>query len=53
MRGGKEIKAGDIGIVGRLFSVNMKMIDAYMGTIAICAIVLADFAKVRTYPNSG
>ena len=39
---GKEIKAGDIDIVGRLFSVNMKMIDAYMGTGAICTITAAN-----------
>ena len=39
---GKEIKAQDIDIVGRLFSVNMKMIDAYMGTGAICTITAAN-----------
>lgn len=39
---GKEIKAGNIDIVGRLFSVNMKMIDAYMGTGAICTITAAN-----------
>ena len=39
---GKEIKAGDVNIVGRLFSVGMKMIDAYMGTGAICTITAAN-----------
>lgn len=39
---GRTIKAEDIDIVGRLFSVNMKMIDAYMGTGAICTITAAN-----------
>lgn len=39
---GKEIKASDVDVVGRLFSVNMKMIDAYMGTGAICTITAAN-----------
>lgn len=39
---GKEIKSENIDIVGRLFSVNMKMIDAYMGTGAICTITAAN-----------
>lgn len=39
---GKQIKAEDVDIVGRLFSVNMKMIDAYMGTGAICTITAAN-----------
>ncbi len=39
---GKQIKAEDINLVGRLFSVNMKMIDAYMGTGAICTITAAN-----------
>lgn len=39
---GREIKAGDIDLVGRLFSVNMKMIDAYMGTGAICTVTAAN-----------
>lgn len=39
---GKAIKAAQIDLVGRLFSVNMKMIDAYMGTGAICTITAAN-----------
>lgn len=39
---GKAIGADDIDIVGRLFSINMKMIDAYMGTGAICTITAAN-----------
>lgn len=39
---GKAIAAGDVDIVGRLFSVGMKMIDAYMGTGAICTITAAN-----------
>ena len=39
---GKEIKAGDTDFVGRLFSVGMKMIDAYMGTGAICTVTAAN-----------
>lgn len=39
---GKEIHAQDIDLVGRLFSVNMKMIDAYMGTGAICTVTAAN-----------
>lgn len=39
---GKEIKASEINLVGRLFSVNMKMIDAYMGTGAICTVTAAN-----------
>lgn len=39
---GKAIKAGDVDIVGRLFSVGMKMIDAYMGTGAICTVTAAN-----------
>ena len=39
---GKEIKAGDVNFVGRLFSVGMKMIDAYMGTGAICTVTAAN-----------
>lgn len=39
---GKAISAKDIDLVGRLFSVNMKMIDAYMGTGAICTITAAN-----------
>ena len=39
---GKEIKAEDVDFVGRLFSVNMKMIDAYMGTGAICTVTAAN-----------
>lgn len=39
---GKEIKAENIDIVGRLFSMNMKMIDAYMGTGAICTVTAAN-----------
>lgn len=41
---GKQIKASDVDVVGRLFSVNMKMIDAYMGTGAICTITAANTA---------
>lgn len=39
---GKTIDADQIDLVGRLFSVNMKMIDAYMGTGAICTITAAN-----------
>ena len=39
---GREIRANEIDIVGRLFSVNMKMIDAYMGTGAICTVTAAN-----------
>lgn len=39
---GKMIRKEDADIVGRLFSVNMKMIDAYMGTGAICTITAAN-----------
>lgn len=39
---GKQIKASDVDYVGRLFSVGMKMIDAYMGTGAICTITAAN-----------
>jgi len=39
---GRAIAAKDIDLVGRLFSVNMKMIDAYMGTGAICTITAAN-----------
>lgn len=39
---GKTISSGQIDLVGRLFSVNMKMIDAYMGTGAIYTITAAN-----------
>lgn len=39
---GRAIKAEDVDLVGRLFSVNMKMIDAYMGTGAICTVTAAN-----------
>lgn len=39
---GKAIDKTAIDLVGRLFSVNMKMIDAYMGTGAICTITAAN-----------
>ena len=39
---GKAIAADQLDLVGRLFSVNMKMIDAYMGTGAICTITAAN-----------
>ena len=39
---GAAIAEGDIDLVGRLFSVNMKMIDAYMGTGAICTVTAAN-----------
>ena len=32
----------NIDLVGRLFSMNMKMIDAYMGTGAICTVTAAN-----------
>lgn len=35
---GRAIAAEEIDCVGRLFSVGMKMIDAYMGTGAICTM---------------
>lgn len=39
---GKRIEAGDMDLAGRLFSVGMKMIDAYMGTGAICTVTAAN-----------
>ncbi len=39
---GQEISDQKIDIVGRLFSMNMKMIDAYMGTGAICTVTAAN-----------
>lgn len=39
---GRVIDQEDVDMVGRLFSVNMKMIDAYMGTGAICTITAAN-----------
>jgi 2-methylaconitate cis-trans-isomerase PrpF len=39
---GKKISTQDVDIVGRLFSVGMKMIDAYMGTGAICTVTAAN-----------
>ena len=39
---GRAIKADEIDMVGRLFSMNMKMIDAYMGTGAICTVTAAN-----------
>lgn len=39
---GCEVKASEVDFVGRLFSLNMKMIDAYMGTGAICTITAAN-----------
>lgn len=39
---GRAIEADEVDLVGRLFSVNMKMIDAYMGTGAICTITAAN-----------
>jgi 2-methylaconitate cis-trans-isomerase PrpF len=39
---GRIISAGQVDLVGRLFSVGMKMIDAYMGTGAICTITAAN-----------
>ena len=39
---GRLVKADEVDIVGRLFSVNMKMIDAYMGTGAICTVTAAN-----------
>ena len=39
---GRHIRAEEVDFVGRLFSVNMKMVDAYMGTGAICTITAAN-----------
>ena len=39
---GVHISAENIDVVGRLFSMNMKMIDAYMGTGSICTAVAAN-----------
>lgn len=39
---GKAIGKDQIDVVGRLFSVGMKMIDAYMGTGAICTVTAAN-----------
>lgn len=38
----KDIREEQIDCVGRLFSVGMNMIDAYMGTGAICTITAAN-----------
>lgn len=39
---GKPITPDEIDLVGRLFSVGMHMIDAYMGTGAICTVTAAN-----------
>jgi 2-methylaconitate cis-trans-isomerase PrpF len=39
---GREIKKENVDYVGRLFSLGMKMIQAYMGTGGICTIVAAN-----------
>ena len=39
---GRAIGAEEVDLVGRLFSVGMKMIDAYMGTGAICTVTAAN-----------
>lgn len=39
---GKGVSKTQIDYVGRLFSMGMKMIDAYMGTGAICTITAAN-----------
>ena len=39
---GKKIAAENVDFVGRLFSLGMKMIQAYMGTGGICTIVAAN-----------
>lgn len=39
---GRVIESGQIDIVGRLFSVNVTMVDAYMGTGAICTVTAAN-----------
>jgi 2-methylaconitate cis-trans-isomerase PrpF len=39
---GKKVFSDDIDCVGRLFSVGMKMIDAYMGTGSICTITASN-----------
>lgn len=36
------VMSNQIDLVGRLFSMNMKMIDAYMGTGAICTVTAAN-----------
>lgn len=38
----KVIEAGSVDFVGRLFSLGMKMIQAYMGTGGICTVVAAN-----------
>ena len=38
----RKIETDKVDIVARLFSVNMKMIDAYMGTGAICTVTAAN-----------
>lgn len=38
----KTIRARDVDFVGRLFSLGMKMIQAYMGTGGICTVVAAN-----------
>ena len=38
----KVIEAGAVDFVGRLFSLGMKMIQAYMGTGGICTVVAAN-----------
>ena len=39
---GAPISASEIDLVGRLFSLNMKMVDAYMGTGSICTVTAAN-----------
>ncbi len=39
---GKKIGADQVDYVGRLFSLGMKMIQAYMGTGGICTVVAAN-----------
>lgn len=39
---GRVIEKDAVDLVGRLFSMNMKMIDAYMGTGAICTVTAAN-----------
>ena len=39
---GRHVRAKEVDVVCRLFSMNMKMIDAYMGTGAICTVTAAN-----------
>lgn len=39
---GRSISSNQVDVVARLFSINMRMVDAYMGTGAICTVTAAN-----------